>query len=61
MKSYQFIGQTKEKVIHSLEASDVDWRITRRDNVHHIVTRDVKPERWNLEFDDDILTKITFG
>lgn len=51
----------KETLIQNLNNWGVNYRIISEDNNFFVVTSDFKPERWNLEIEKGIVTKIVFG
>lgn len=53
------LGKSKQEVLKLLK--DKDYRITREDNTCYMITRDFRIDRWNLAFDNNILTKIKNG
>lgn len=55
------LGLEESVAIKLLKDSNSSFRITKRDNQHYIVTRDFKPERFNLEIKDALIVKVTKG
>lgn len=53
------LGKSKQEVLKLLKGKD--YRITREDNTHYIITMDFRIDRWNLAFDNNILTEIKNG
>ena len=53
------LGKSKQEVLKLLK--DKDYRITREDNTHYIIIMDFRINRWNLAFDNNILTEIKNG
>lgn len=53
------LGKSKQKVLKLLKGKD--YRITREDNTHYIITMDSRIDRWNLAFDNNLLTEIKNG
>jgi hypothetical protein len=50
---------SKTEVLKLLKGKD--YRITREDNTCYMITMDFRIDRWNLAFDNNILTKIKNG
>jgi len=59
MENKELIGKTKEEVIKLLKGKD--YRITREDDIHYMITCDYREHRLNLTFDNNILTRIKNG
>lgn len=53
------LGKSKQEVLKLLKGKD--YRITREDNIHYIIIMDFRINRWNLAFDNNILTEIKNG
>lgn len=53
------LGKTEEAVVQLLANST--YRIVRRGKVGYPRTMDLKSWRYNLEFDDGVLTKVWMG
>ena len=43
------------------QLKDKKWRLVRRDGKAYIVTCDYKPERLNLEIENNIITRVYGG
>lgn len=53
------IGKNKEEAERVLHGKD--YRIVKEDNKYYIITRDVKPDRYNLQFIDGKVDCVWFG
>ena len=61
MDKLELIGKKIEEVRAILEEKKLDYRTVRKDDDNYIVTCDFKPERFNLELDNGIVTAVSFG
>lgn len=50
------IGKTEEEGVKFLSENNIDFRIVRKDDTNYIVTYDFKPNRVNVELDNDVIT-----
>ena len=55
------IGLPKETVISFCQLNMIDYRISREDDQYYILTRDYKPNRVNLSFENNILVDYRFN
>jgi len=55
------LGKSKEEVQKYLNDEKLEYRIMREDNVNYMGTCDYNPDRLNLNFEKNILTKIYCG
>lgn len=60
-KFAELIGLSCEEAFKILEKQEVLHRVTARNGERRPVTMDLRMDRVNLELEDDIVTKITFG
>ena len=57
----EMIGLPKETVISFCQLNMIDYRISREDDQYYILTRDYKPNRVNLSFENNILVDYRFN
>lgn len=55
------IGHTEEEVTTAVLEGGGEVRVTKRDGVNKICTRDFHPNRANLKIEKGIVTAIDFG
>lgn len=55
------IGMKEDVALRVLADADIRFRVTRRDNIIAVVTRDHDSDRVNLQVDNDKVTKATYG
>ena len=55
------LNHRKEEVQNLLKIYHVDYRIVQEDDNHYVITRDYKPQRLNLTFQEGILKEISYG
>lgn len=55
------IGMTENAALDHLQACDIRFRVTRRDSVLPVVTRDYDTDRINLEIDNNKVTRAIYG
>ena len=58
-KQHIIIGKTMEEAIELLR--NCNYRIVENDSRSYGITDDVKPERYNLYVENNLITKVTFG
>lgn len=51
------IGSKKSDVFKYMDDNKLNYRLVREDQNNYITTCDLNPERYNLEFDKNLLTK----
>lgn len=56
-----FIGLDLRQAIEVAYSCKLTHRITREDESYYICTRDLKPNRVNLEFENGEVVKISLG
>ncbi len=60
MENYkELVGKTKEEVLEILK--DEEYRITSEDDKYYQLTANGRMNRYNLRFENNILTKIYIG
>lgn len=55
------IGMDQENAFNTCEEHGYAVRITRKDRNNYIITHDLRFDRINLEFDNDIVSKCGLG
>ncbi|MEM9080607.1 MAG: hypothetical protein AAGC74_07955 [Verrucomicrobiota bacterium] len=57
----EFMGLSHSEAVALAERLEVNYRIVRVDDEYFPVTKDYRPERFNLEIDEGRVTKVTKG
>jgi len=55
------IGRSKENAISKIEYDEFVYRIIKEDGIYYMMTMDHKPNRINLEIENDIIISANFG
>lgn len=53
--------KSQEEAIRILDENGINYRVVRGDSNHYAITDDYRPERLNLEIDNDIVTQVYSG
>lgn len=53
--------KSQDEAIKILNEDGIKYRVVREDSNHYAITADYRPERLNLEIDNDIVTKVYNG
>ena len=57
----KFIGLTKDQALKFAKDNNLKCRIIKIDDKYLMGTRDYKPERYNLEIQNDKVVKVSMG
>jgi hypothetical protein len=55
------VSLKEDKVTRMLSRLGLSYRISRRDGVSSILTPDVRPERYTLMIENNVVTEARFG
>lgn len=59
--SKDIVGKTEKEVYKFFKKLQVSWRLSKKDGVSFMLTRDYQPLRINLEIRDGIVTGYNYG
>ncbi|RTK94040.1 hypothetical protein EKI60_04775 [Candidatus Saccharibacteria bacterium] len=55
------VGMTEEMALVTLSDTDAVFRVVRRGDVYYPVTRDWRPERINIEFENNKVSRAYYA
>lgn len=55
------LSKSQDEAIKILNEDGIKYRVVRKDSNHYAITADFRPERLNLEIDNDIVTQVYSG
>jgi hypothetical protein len=55
------VGKTIEDAIKAFKGSNCEYRVVREDTTNYMITDDLVFRRANLEVDNGVVTKVTWG